>query len=88
MRSNLLQTTSPFPAMTDPLRPQFQFYVPRYPGFEELPEDDKDVWPWICAHPATPSGRTVWTIYTCLVLQKAGVNCSIVRDFPTERIVV
>jgi hypothetical protein len=74
--------------MTDPVRPQFQFYVPRCPGFEELPEDDKDVWPWICAHPATPSGRTVWTIYTCLVLQKAGVNCLIVRDFPTEGIVV
>jgi hypothetical protein len=74
--------------MGDPVLPHLQFYVPRNSDFRDIPRRDEDVWSWVCDHPATPSGRTVWTIYTCLILQKRGFDCSIVREFPRTGIVV
>jgi hypothetical protein len=67
--------------------PMVQFYVPRDPVYSDIPSDPSAIWSWVCSTPGMQTGRTIWTIYTCLILQQAGFNCRIVRELPREGIV-
>lgn len=70
-------------------RAAIQFYLPyQREGIKRLPDRIEDYWAWIVAHRSAGEGRYSWTLHTFLQLQRAGVACVLVTEFPASGIVI
>lgn len=75
------------PTQTMPL---IYFYIPRSSHWPDgLPATIEDYWPWISAQAdLATDGKFSWTLQTYLYLKADGFSCEIVRELPSDGIVL